>query len=74
MVRVNVELIDLAFQVAALVKVSNRILRVRMANYWPVTATSANWNVTYLECRTTFAPILTSFSRSIVTRDSVRPV
>ena len=30
------------------------------------TATSANWNVTYRPCRTTFAPILTSFSRSVV--------
>ena len=30
------------------------------------TATSANWNVTYRPCRTTFAPILISFSRSVV--------
>ena len=30
------------------------------------TATSAIWNVTYLKCRTTFAPILISFSRSVV--------
>ena len=27
---------------------------------------SAIWNVTYLACRTTFAPILISFSRSVV--------
>ena len=30
------------------------------------TATSANWNVTYRPWRTTLAPILTSFSRSVV--------
>ncbi len=29
-------------------------------------ATSAIWNVTYLPCLTTFAPILISFSRSVV--------
>ncbi len=27
---------------------------------------SAIWNVTYLECRTTFAPILINFSLSVV--------
>ena len=26
----------------------------------------ASWNVTYFECRVTFAPILISFSRSVV--------
>ena len=30
------------------------------------TATSANWNVTYRPWFTTLAPILTSFSRSVV--------
>ena len=30
------------------------------------TATSANWDVTYRPWRTTLAPILTSFSRSVV--------
>ncbi len=30
------------------------------------TATSASWNVTYRPWRTTLAPILTSFSRSVV--------
>ena len=30
------------------------------------TATSANWKTTYLACVTTLAPILTSFSRSVV--------
>jgi hypothetical protein len=30
------------------------------------TATSANWKVTYRPCRTTLAPIFTSFSRSVV--------
>ncbi len=30
------------------------------------TATSANWSVTYRPWRTTLAPILTSFSRSVV--------
>ena len=29
-------------------------------------ATSASWNVTYRPCRTIFAPILTSFSRGVV--------
>ena len=29
-------------------------------------ATSVSWNVTYRPCRTTFAPILISFSRSVV--------
>ena len=36
------------------------------ANNLRVTATSASWNVTYFECRVTFAPILTSFSRRVV--------
>ena len=30
------------------------------------TATSAGWKVTYRPCRTTFAPIFTSFSRNVV--------
>ena len=30
------------------------------------TATSASWNVMYFECRVTFAPIFTNFSRSVV--------
>ena len=30
------------------------------------TATWASWNVTYLECRTTFAPILINISSSVV--------
>ena len=44
-----------------------RWMRSRMAaNRSRGTATSASWNVTYLACRTTFAPILISFSRSVV--------
>jgi hypothetical protein len=35
------------------------------ANKICVIATSANWNVTYFECRVTLAPILTSLSRSV---------
>ena len=43
----------------------SRPIRPRMAaNSWRGTAASANWNTTYLACLTTFAPILTSFSRS----------
>ena len=36
------------------------------ANNVRVTATSASWNVTYFECCVTSAPILTIFSRSVV--------
>ena len=36
------------------------------ANNFRVIATSASWNVTYFACRVTFAPILTRFSRSVV--------
>ena len=36
------------------------------ANNFRGTATSASWNVTYLAWCTTFAPILISFSRSVV--------
>ena len=46
---------------------ANRSIRLRIAaNNLRVTATSANWNVTYFACRVTFAPILTSFSRRVV--------
>ncbi len=45
----------------------NRWMRSRIAaNNSRGTATSAIWNVTYLECRTTFAPILINFSLSVV--------
>src|SRR5262245_31986738 len=45
----------------------SRPIRSRIAaNNWRGTATSANWKVTYLACLTTFAPILTSFSRNVV--------
>ena len=47
--------------------IANLAIRLRIAeNKFRVTATSANWNATYPECRVTFAPILTSFSRSVV--------
>ena len=42
---------------------------IRLKIFWNKllgTATSANWNVTYRPWRTTLAPILTSFSRSVV--------
>ena len=46
---------------------ANLAIRLRIAtNKFRVTATSANWNITYRECRVTFAPILTSFSHSVV--------
>ncbi len=46
---------------------ASRSMRSRIAaNNLRVTATSASWNVTYFACRVTFAPILTSFSRSVV--------
>ena len=46
---------------------ASRSIRSRIAaNKFRVTATSASWNVTYFECRVTFAPILTSFSRRVV--------
>ena len=42
-------------------------MRSRIAeNNLRVTATFTNWNVTYFACRVTFAPILTSFSRIVV--------
>ena len=47
--------------------IANLAMRSRIAaNNRRGTATSANWNVTYFECRVTFAPIFTSFSRSVV--------
>ncbi len=47
--------------------IANLAIRLRIAeNKFRVTATSANWNVTYRECRVTLAPILTSFSRNVV--------
>ena len=49
----------------------SRPIRSRIAaNSWRGTATSANWKMMYLACATTLAPILTSFSRSVV---SVQP-
>src|SRR6516165_9806236 len=48
-----------------------RAIRPRIrANSFRGTATSANWKRTYLECLTTLAPILSPFSRSVV---SVQP-
>ncbi len=45
----------------------SRSIRPRMAaNSSRGTATSATWNITYRACRTTLAPILMSFSRSVV--------
>ena len=52
-----------------------RWMRSRIAaNKSRGTATSASWNATYLACRTSFAPILISFSRSVVNRDSLTPI
>ena len=45
---------------------SRTILATIAANNSRGTATSASWNVTYFECRTTLAPILMSFSRNVV--------
>ncbi len=46
----------------------NSSIRRRISrNRFRGTAISANWNVTYRPWRTTLAPILTSFSRSVVT-------
>jgi len=45
---------------------ASRLIRSRIARYSRhETATSAIWNVTYLVCRTTLAPILISFSRKV---------
>ena len=45
----------------------NRWIRSRIpANNSRGTATSAIWKITYPECLTTLAPILISFSRSVV--------
>ena len=53
-----------------------RRLSIRPKIFWNKllgTATSANWNVTYRSWRTSLAPILTSFSRSVVSHQrSVR--
>ena len=47
--------------------IANWGIRSRIdANNRRGTATSASWNVTYLACRVTLAPILLSFSRSVV--------
>jgi hypothetical protein len=47
--------------------IANRAIRSRIAaNNRRDTATSASWNVTYLACRVTLAPILTSLSRNVV--------
>ena len=47
--------------------IANRVILSRIAaNSRRGTATSTNWNVTYFACRTTFAPVFTSFSRSVV--------
>lgn len=47
--------------------IDNRVILSRIAaNNRRGTATSANWNVTYFACRTTFAPVFTSFSRRVV--------
>ena len=46
---------------------ASRLIRSRIARYSRhETATSAIWNVTYLACRTTLAPILINFSRKVV--------
>ena len=46
---------------------ASRSIRSRIAaNNFRVIATSASWNVTYFACRVTFAPILMSFSRMVV--------
>ena len=46
---------------------ASRAMRSRIAaNKFRVTATSASWKNTDLACRVTFAPILMSFSRSVV--------
>jgi len=46
---------------------ASRSIRSRIAaNNFRVIATSASWNVTYLAWRVTIAPILISFSRSVV--------
>ncbi len=45
----------------------NRWMRSKIAaNKSRGTATSAIWKITYPECVTALAPILTSFSRSVV--------
>jgi hypothetical protein len=45
----------------------NRLIRVRMvANKSRVIANSAVWDMTYRAWRTTFAPMLISFFRSVV--------
>ncbi len=47
--------------------IASRTVRSRIAaNRFRVTATSANRNVIYFACRVTLAPILASFSRSVV--------
>jgi len=47
--------------------IANRARRSKIAaNKFPVTAASASWNVTYFACRVTVAPILMSFSGSVV--------
>jgi len=46
---------------------ARRWIRPRMAaNSCLGMATSASWKITYRKCRTTFAPVFTSFSRSVV--------
>lgn len=58
---------------------SRPIRSTRAANSWRGTATSASWKIMYVECVTTFAPILTKsapqlLSGQAVIRHDTRPV
>ena len=47
--------------------IASRTMRSRIAaNRFRIVATSASWNVTYFECRVTFAPILITNSHRVV--------
>jgi hypothetical protein len=47
--------------------IASGAMRSRIAaNKFRVTTTSARWKNTYFACRVTLAPILISFSRSVV--------
>jgi len=55
--------------------IASRLIRFRIAaNNARGTATSANWKATYFECCVTFAPILISFSRRVVSVQWLGPL
>ena len=67
--RISLRVDHLTLQPCHVTRDSHRSLSIRFriaSKSSRLMATSANWNVTYRERRTTFAPILIAFSRKVV--------